>query len=659
MKLAVRPLTLLLLIPLIILLSSASRSAVEDSGFTARAARYLSSVPERSTGPFAMIAMIASGRTPDPELLKPDLVHVQKRLDCSDFIMAGFLRLLYLYRGDPRLPAAARESVTEAIINFKYWIDEPGRDSMCYWSENHQVLYHSAEYLAGAMFPDRVFPNSGLTGREHREKGHRLLDQWFSWRERFGFSEWLSNVYYDEDLYALANLVDFAPDPEVRVRAAMAIDQLALNMALNSFHGLFTCTHGRTYEENILTSAGDDVAQAIYLLWGVRPFTPDLAAASRSGVALATSSYRLPSAIECIGTDRPDELENYQNHGLHIEEAPAQGIAFDDFDSGMFFWGMGMYSHPLVVDLSARMWKQWDLYHNAFFRGLARIGVKLSDSGRLAPLLTAHPAASDGAFLDGADTYTYRTPDYQLSSVLDRRPGEIGAQDLAWAAVLGPDAFIFTTHPGRVPGGSPGRWTGNATNPRVAQYQNVLVAIYHAPARPVLGELYRVPYTHAWFPESAFDEVVRRGNWTFGRKGDGYVALYSARPPRLVSVGKYAAREIRAYGLSDVYVCELGRKAVNGSFGEFVQSVAAARVSADLGGAGGPSVSYDSPSRGPVRFSWTGPFTVSGSAVPLHRPMRYDNPYLQAPRLATALSITCRSHSLTLDFPARRRVISP
>jgi hypothetical protein len=39
--------------------------------------------------------------------------------------------------------------------------------------------------------------------------------------------------------------------------------------------------------------------------------------------------------------------------------------------------------------------------------------------------------------------------------------------------------------------------------------------------------------------------------------------------------------------------------------------------------------------------------------------MRYDNPYLQAPRLATALSITCRSHSLTLDFPARRRVISP
>lgn len=645
---------ILLVLPAFILISSASPSSPDDPGFEARAAHYLSSIPERAPGGFGMIAMIASGRSAEGSSLEHELAHVKRRLDCSDFIMAGFLRLLYLYGDDPRLPVKAKNALTDSALNFKYWIDEPGRDSMCYWSENHQVLYHSAEYLAGSMFPDRVFPNSGMTGREHAAKGKRLLEQWLDWRERFGFSEWLSNVYFDEELYPLANLVDFAPDPEIRVRAAMAIDQIALNLALNSFHGLFACTHGRTYEENVLTSSGDDVAQAIYLLWGVRAFTPDLASVSKSGVALATSSYRLPAAIECIGTEQPEEFENYQNHGLHIEEAPAHGIAYDDMGSGMFFWGMGMYSHPLVADLSARMWKEWDLYGNAFFLGLARSAVKLSETGRLAPLLAEHPAASAGAYLDGADTYTYRTPDYQLSSVLDRRPGEMGAQDLAWAAALGQDAFVFTTHPGRVPGGSPGQWTGNATNPRVAQHKNVLVAIYNAPSSPVLGELYRVPYTHAWFPRDKFDEVKSEGHWIFGRKGEGYVALYSSQNPLPVVLGRHSGRELRAFGLVNVFVCELGRKAVSGGFDRFVQSILSARVTAD-----GPSVVYNSPSLGPIQFSWTGPFLVSGREIPLHRDMRYDNPYVQAPRFSDAISIRCGGHFLALDLVNHQRVLAP
>ena len=62
----------------------------------------------------------------------------------------------------------------------------------------------------------------------------------------FWISEWLSNVYYEEDLYPLLNLVDFAPDEAVRTRAKMLVDQLALNMALNSYKGEFRATHGRT-----------------------------------------------------------------------------------------------------------------------------------------------------------------------------------------------------------------------------------------------------------------------------------------------------------------------------------------------------------------------------------------------------------------------------
>jgi hypothetical protein len=567
--------------------------------------------------------------------------------------MAGFLRLLYLDRADPSLPEEVRQEVKEAVLNFKYWIDEPGVDSMCYWSENHQILYHSCEYLAGALFPDDVFTNTGMRGREHMDKGRRLLERWLSWRERFGFSEWLSNVYYDEDLYPLLNLNDFAPDKKIRVRAAMAIDQLALNIALNSFKGQFRCTHGRTYQDDVLTSSGDDVRQVIYLLWGVRDFTPDMAMVSKSGVALATSTYRLPQAIQCIGRDEPDEIKNFQAHGISIEAAPGMGLRHDDFEAGMFFWGMGMYSHHDVVALSARMWKEWNLYDNAFFMGLPRIAVWLSERGKLASWVDKLYIASEGAFLEDARTYTYRTPDYMLSSVLDHRPGEIGAQNLAWAATLGPDAFVFTTYPGMVIiGGSPGKWTGNGSNPRVAQYKNVLVSIYNAPWKISLGEVKRYRYSHAWFPRQAFDEVVQRGGWTFGRKDKGYVALYSHSPARFRKSGKYAESELFAKGRKNVWICEMGRLKSNGIFQKFINDISGALVKVE-----GTRVRYNSPSQGVVEFDWTGPFMVDGKEIRLRRDMRYHNPYVKAHRFSDRLEINCGGQFLILDFANHERIM--
>lgn len=649
-------LTFLLLIPviLVMVIPHFSLSGASPATFDERARHYLEILPHDAPGGFGAVARMATGRPVGLEHMARDLNHVNTRRDCADFVMAGFIRLLYLYGDDPALSADVREQVTEAVLNFKYWIDEPGRDSMCYWSENHQVLFHSAEYLAGALFPDRVFTNSGMTGREHVAKGRRLLEQWMGWRERFGFSEWFSNVYYEEDLYPLFNLVDFSPDPVIATRAAMAVDQLALNLSLNSFYGQVRATHGRTYEDDMLTSSGDDVSQAMYLLWGVREFTPDLAELSKAGVAISTSTYRLPAAIECIGADHPPEVENYQTHGIAIEDAPLHGISHDDLDSGMFFWGMGMYTHPLVGDLTLRMWKEWDLQSNAFFLGAPALIDALVPEGGFGRLLSRVDIASQGAYLDDAHTYTYRTPSYQLASVLDRRPGQIAAQSMAWSALLGPDAFVFTTCPGKIiVGGSPGRWTGNGSNPRVGQYKNVLVAVYNAPARVTLGEVKRYSYTHAWFPRDAFDEVLTQDNWVFGRKGDGCVALYSHKPLRFIESGPYADNEIRARGRQNIWVCEMGSAREYGGFESFVDSVSRSSIEID-----GLSVRYDSPSRGPVEFGWSGPLRVGGGEVPLRREMRYDNPYVRAERGSRKLEVRCKSDSLVLDFENHERTMS-
>ena len=80
--------------------------------------------------------------------------------------------------------------------------------------------------------------------------------------------------------------------------------------------------------------------------------------------------------------------------------------------------------------------------------------------------------------------------------------------------------------------GSPGYWTGTASMPRSAQHENVAIHLY-SPGYADGGLLGFFDYeqtTHAYFPQDHFDEVVQAGGWTFGRKGKGYVALWSWAP---------------------------------------------------------------------------------------------------------------------------------
>lgn len=632
-----------------LVLCMASRFAAGDAR-AERCSTYVASIRPDPQGVYGAVARWVRDEPIELADLERDLEHVNSRRDCADFVAAGMLRLLFLDRDENRVPAEVKGALADALLGFKYWIDEPGNDSMCYWSENHQILYHSAEYLVGCLFPERVFTNAGMTGEQHRQKGKRLTERWLGWRERFGFAEWLSNCYYAQDFKPLFNLVDFAPDPAVAQRAAMAIDQLLLNMALNSFRGNFTCTHGRTYAKNTKSARGDSVKTLAHLVWGVRPFGPDVAGADGCGLSWATSKYRLPKALLAIGQDTESVIGNYQAHGLPVHAAAGHGLDPNALEAGMFFWGMGMYTHPEVVNTSARMWREYDLYHNTFFHGFARAGVLLSHLGLLDDLFRCVPFATEGSYLADAHTYTFRTPDYILSSALDRRPGRIAAQSLAWQAALDTDAVVFVTHPTTALGGSPGAWHGTAANPRVAQHRNVLIALQNAPWFRYLGERKRASYTHAWFPKHAFDEVEQRGHWVFGRKNDGYLALYSANPTTWQNQGEDAAKELIAEGRRNVWLCEMGRREDDGSFSDFIEAVAAASIAGDY-----TALRYHSPSLGMLEFGWKKPFRVAGQEMPLRRKYRYKNPYMQTPRFAERLEINAGGYALTLDFATGQR----
>ena len=68
--------------------------------------------------------------------------YIDNRYDCADFRMQTLMRILYLH--GERIKSISPEGyslIREAFLGEKYWMTEPGEDSACYWSENHQLLF--------------------------------------------------------------------------------------------------------------------------------------------------------------------------------------------------------------------------------------------------------------------------------------------------------------------------------------------------------------------------------------------------------------------------------------------------------------------------------------------------------------------------------------
>jgi hypothetical protein len=105
------------------------------------------------TGFFSQIARMALDRGPlDAESIRDALAFVDARHDCSDFTVAGLLRILYQFGANPLLTADLRGAIQRTLLGFKYWIDEPGRELMCFWSENHQITDYA---ISGEQRLDR------------------------------------------------------------------------------------------------------------------------------------------------------------------------------------------------------------------------------------------------------------------------------------------------------------------------------------------------------------------------------------------------------------------------------------------------------------------------------------------------------------------------
>jgi hypothetical protein len=620
----------------------------------------------RGTDLHAQIARLQLRQKPLSQPILDACTKVDKRKDTSDFTMAILIRLAHLHGNDPLLPTSVQARIENSIRNFRYWLDEPGQDNMIMWSENHLLLFASSEYLGGHLYPNKIFPNAGLSGLAHARKARVRVLRWLDERWRFGFGEWYSPVYLAYSMGPLLNLVDFAPDAEIRNRASMVLDLAIFDLARLTHRGSFGVTAGRAYASKKFSAKKQNIRGLIDILFAT-PQTP--AGGYVANFFANGSTYKVPHVLLGIGKDTPQRLVDRSRHGLSFEEAPKHGIGFQKTEDVLFWWGSGaLFSRP-IIPATQRLMNRWNLWGMSYFKQMSWMQhIPSSGANIVQGISSVLGGFADGSLTTGGHTQVFRTPDTMLSSVQDYRKGRLAWQLHPWQATLGDEAVVFTTMPASFRGiiGAPGglnagldAWTGSLSLPRIIQVDDVAVILYDRP-----GELERFvlsgQQTHAYFPRQAFDESSRQGNWVFGRKGDGYVALYSARPTHWQTNGPDAGKELIAPGYRNVWICQMGRKAEDGSFAQFRRTILAAKVTPsglrdDRFPGSLPKVRYQAPGLGLLEVPWSGPSKLNETLIPVGQHPRFDNPYSQVPMGSTRLRIDHGGAHLEHNWNSPRR----
>jgi endonuclease/exonuclease/phosphatase family metal-dependent hydrolase len=553
-------------------------------------------------------------------------------LETADFGANEVIRLLYLMDAtpehmldaavqwrdaealgrDPNLPESVSAAMRDSFTSFKYWFDDPFRcdefsgdtkkfresralnghedmghgQDMTYWSENHRILFATAEYLAGQFWRDeqfismRAYRKEGpggplrkgdMTGREHMAHARKRVLRWLDERLRIGFSEWNSPGYYVYDIIPVLNLADFAVDPEIRTRAAMVMDLLAFDLALNSSTGAMAGSAGRVYFEGKNCVWEQAVRNPSELLFGrLRHFSESTFAAG----AIATSpSYRPPDVLVQLARKGPPRLTARGRVSITFEEAPDYGVGVSTADDMEFWWSRAAYATKQTILGSRAVATEFGLLDTPPFSDILPAIKSVADAidtaedvgagilggigGAVAGFAVAGPlgalaggvagaaAASsvpnfteadaadmfsiltEGSVLSRGNLYVHRSDGATLASVQNFRRGQINFQAMPCVASLENGAMVWTSYPSAgsyidlslffglihvdhakiLPAGHDGPNWWTGNAVQPRVVQEGAAAITAYDAKETQKLLFG-ERTHAWFPKDQFDEVV-------------------------------------------------------------------------------------------------------------------------------------------------------
>lgn len=495
---------------------------------------------------FPEIEALSQGKYIDEHGILTILDYIDHRYDCSDFRMICILRSLYDY--SHLLTKSTLESMKKTVLGFKYHMSDPGFDGMCFWSENHQLIFSTVEYLAGSLYPDEVFTNTNKPGFFHQTRAFNQLNYWFKTRFELGFVEFHSNTYYEEDVAPLSLLIDCAKDKSIQKQATILMDLLMLDFALLNHHGYFNVASGRCYENQKTDPNQADVLDIIQKAFSLGPVKSyDYTRLSADFVLNRT--YQVPKVIREIANDTTTQIIK-DSYGLYLDEVANYFKDSRDYDTqGMYLWSMESFTNHESIELSIDMFHDWNLKHNTFLKDL-----KPFDNGffkklkLLKPLIMLLNPTTQGIAIQRANVYSYKHKDFFLSTAQMHVPKTFGDQQHIGGALIH-DTSVFVTHPAKAffkdnsRNFSPSYWVGHGIMPFAYQHENTQLTVFDLTGRKGYLEKKRAYFSHCYFPESKFNQVIYTNNAIIGVKNNAMVGIQG-----LHEISRFDEVELRQLG---------------------------------------------------------------------------------------------------------------
>lgn len=419
---------------------------------------------------------------------------IESRVDCSDFLMCGLTRYLHHHPVEGEL----KERIRKVLLGYRYWMDQDGFDGMCFWSENHCLMFYASAMAAGELYPEDHFELANMSGRELYAWGRSKVIDWLDDVEKYGFEEFLSTVYMCVTFAAIINVIDFA-EPEISRRAEKVTDRLLEMLSLHTYKSGIVAPQGRVYRSVLYPFAQGAMA----LMNLIDPRLPYEYGEGWLGF-YATSKYKLPEGLVELMEKELSTSYTTGNSRIFLEKHPD--------------W--------MLTSVASPREEAFDRWDNETLRE------------------DADP--STHSFVKSYNECFHGTTCFE--------PGTYGYQQHMWHAALDGEAAIFVNNPGSTSEGGdmrPGYWHGNGVMPALRQQGNVLGGIYRIP------ENYPLHYIHLYAPECRFDEVRREDGWMFLRKGKGYIGFWSSVEMKPWN-GMNFNCEQRMYGDDIACVCVCG-----------------------------------------------------------------------------------------------------
>ena len=149
-----------------------------------------------------------------------------------------------------------------------------------------------------------------------------------------------------------------------------------------------------------------------------------------------------------------------ERHSIEIADAPQYGLgSFDSLEDGHLYWSIQDYIHEAIYDLARnrRARRLGSCCTKDYLQRYFQVwNWQVEQYGRIVD------RNIDCHGMTEVDIQTYRTASYMLSCAQSYRPGKPGYQQHPWQATLGPDAVVFTNHPGSNDEiARPNFWAGN------------------------------------------------------------------------------------------------------------------------------------------------------------------------------------------------------